>query len=251
MAAIDALYRSANRTKYLRVVSDAHAVVIDALRNFGEPAVVAVSGGKDSVAMTHVVAQHCRPIIMWNDSGLEMPESGDIVHRLAKQLRLSLEVAKGDGMIIKLSKTRDEIVDDESMDDASGDTARRCMIDPQREMLRKLNAMVEFVGLRMNESRKRRMLIGHNGSWIRSNMWGCGVAWPMRYWGADDVFAYIDEYSLPLHPAYSRVFGQQRNNIRVSWIWDSARTGDGGMEYMRRYYPELWRRLRTIGMENV
>ncbi len=229
----DAIYRAANARHYLRLIDDAHAVIRMALGMAGGARVaVGVSGGKDSVAMCHLVAQHCRPIIIYNDSGLEMPESIDVVRALADRLELDVHVAAGDAVALELAGRRNY--------DA--------IVRPVQQAIRDLGIGLEFVGLRRSESRNRRMLIGRYGPVHQSRRWGCLVAWPMRDWLAADVFAYLDEHGLPVHPAYSRDFGVDRDAIRVSWAYDPDRHEDGDAEYVRRHYPALYRRLRDEGL---
>jgi 3'-phosphoadenosine 5'-phosphosulfate sulfotransferase (PAPS reductase)/FAD synthetase len=222
-------------------VNDAHAVVVNALTRFGEPAAVGVSGGKDSVAMCHIVAQHCRPTIIWNDSGLELPDSEQIVNELATQLGLQVIVARGvDALARKME------IGAEAARAQTTKTDSLCIIGPVRKALTDIAAKVEFVGLRKAESKRRRAVISKYGPMYDSKRWGCGIAWPMRHWQAADIFAYIDAHRLPLHPAYTRTQWQERDSIRVSWAWDSNRENQGDIEYLRRFYPQIFSRIRQI-----
>lgn len=234
----DRLHRTTNRRAYQRSIDDAHRIVQEALKRFGEPAAVGVSGGKDSVAMCHVVAQHCRPLVIWNDSGLELPESEGIVSELAALLGLEVCVAKGvDALELELGETQT----------SAARTDELCIIAPVREAIATRGVRVEFVGLRAAESRRRKMVLAMHGPIYDSQRFGCGIAWPMRRWSTADIFAYIDEHSLPLHPAYTRTEWADRDSIRVSWAWDSTRERVGDLEYVRRYYPALYQRIRSHG----
>jgi phosphoadenosine phosphosulfate reductase len=228
------LHRKVFARQYKRAVNDAHAIIEAALARIGGNGRVAVgvSGGKDSVAMCHIVAQHCRPVIIYNDSGLEMPESIDVVRALAQQLGLELHIAKGDAISLELA----------------GKNSDMAIVKPIQQAHKDLGIELEFVGLRMSESKRRRMVIGAMGPIYQSRRWGCLVAWPMRYWTAADVFAYLDEYSLPVHPAYYRQWDGDRDNIRVSWVYDSDRDRLGAVEYVRRYYPSLYNKLSVLGV---
>jgi phosphoadenosine phosphosulfate reductase len=236
----DRLHRSVNAYSYRRAISDAHRIVEIALERFGEPAAVGLSGGKDSVAMCHIVAQHCRPQIIWNDSGLELPESESIVRAVAAQLGLSVIVAKGRNALttqlewgMEKSKKKVKTIDEQ------------CIVSPVREVLRDLGIRVEFVGLRAQESRRRKMVLAKHGAMYLSQRWSCGIAWPLREWKTADVFAYIEEHGLPLHPAYARTNWSDRDSIRVSWAWDPSRERIGDMEYLRRFYPQLFHRIKA------
>jgi len=224
----DELHRIVNRASYRAAIADAQQVIASALETYGEPAVVAVSGGKDSVAMAHLVSLQCRPAILWNDSGLELPESGAVVRALADLLGLPLVVARGNA----------------TEEGATDESAIRA---PSRAALRAIGARVEFVGLRAEESRRRRMVIAKYGPHHVSPSWGCGVAWPMRRWRAADSLAYIEENGLPLHPAYRDTIWARREDVRTSWAYDEDRISVGEAEIVRRKYPELFRKLREAG----
>jgi phosphoadenosine phosphosulfate reductase len=242
----DRLHRHAHARSYRAAINDAHSIVRDALTVFGEPAAVGLSGGKDSVAMCHIVAEHCRPVIIWNDSGLELPESEGIVLTLAARLGLDVVVARG----VDAFERSIEIAA-ETSSNREGRLQRldeHAIMHPVRDALVRVGAKVEFVGLRSAESRRRKIVIAKHGPICKSKRFGCGIAWPMRRWSAADVFAYIDDHGLPLHPAYSRTGWAERDEIRVSWLWDISRESKGDLEYLRRYYPDVYQRVRTAGL---
>lgn len=242
----DKLYRITAKRHYKSVVNDAHFVVKNALQDYSGPVAVGVSGGKDSIAMAHIVAQHCNPLVIWNDSGLELPESEGVVSQLSEQLGLEMAIARGCNALdrkieIGAYKARER----------ADETNRLCIIEPIREILQENHIILEFVGLREEESRTRRMLIRRFGPVHANKRWGCATAWPMRRWLAADVYAYIDEHDLPLHPAYLREDWQDRESIRVSWLWDSTRDNLGDLTYVRRYYPKIYRKMRDAGVIDV
>jgi 3'-phosphoadenosine 5'-phosphosulfate sulfotransferase (PAPS reductase)/FAD synthetase len=230
----DRAYRSSHARAYHAAIADADSVIAEAIRRAnGGPIAVGLSGGKDSVAMAHRVAQHCRPTLLHNDSGLELPESLPVCRALAERLGLDLAVVSGDA--------RAEVA-------AGVVVGTDALLVPVQRYIREHGVALEFVGLRRAEARTRRMLIGRYGPVHDSRRWGCLVAWPMRAWSAADVFAYLDEHQLPIHPAYLREWGPDRDSIRVSWAYDPARQADGDEAYLRHYYPALFRELRQQGV---
>lgn len=237
----DRLYRINHAAHYRRMVGDSHEIVQDALSHFPGPMAVAVSGGKDSVAMAHIVAQYCRPLIIWNDSGLELPDSKGVVYALAEQLGLDVAVAEGNALESLVMTGAD--ADRDNPDKLTN----AAIIQPVKALLKAHGIALEFVGLRQEESRNRRMLLRRYGPIHDSKRWECGVAWPMSRWKAEDVLAYIDEHQLPLHPAYTRTDWQSRLSIRVSWAWDPTRDSQGDVAYLRRYYPSTFRAIRDTG----
>jgi len=239
----DRAYRLSHVAHYQSVIDDAHRIVRDCVARYPGQIAVAVSGGKDSVSMAHIVAQYCDPLVIWNDSGLELPESEGVVRAVCDQLGLELAVATGDALNIKLDKGR------YNAHRTAAGTDNLAIIGPVRKVIQECGVVLEFVGLRSSESRTRRIVITKIGPVYQSKRWGCAVAWPMRRWDGSDSLAYIDEHGLPLHPAYDREWGKsERHERRVSWLWDSNRERWGEFEYLRRFYPLVWARLQQEGI---
>ena len=228
----DALHRLANARQYAAVQADAHAVIADAIAQAnGGLIAVGVSGGKDSVAMLHLVLAHCRsPHVIFNDSGLETPEARPLVEGLCASFGLQMHVAEGNA--IELAER--------------GEDTNRAIFEPVIRALEEIGAALEFVGLRSCESKARRMTIARHGPIHQSKRFGRLIAWPMRRWTAPDVFAYLDEHKLPLHPAYLRASARDRDATRVSWAYDPDRDCFGDAEMTRRQYPALYRRLKDL-----
>lgn len=235
----DKLYRNASREQYHKAVSDAKMIIRNAIEKNGEKNIaVAVSGGKDSTAMAHLVCQFCKPVLLWNDSGLELPESKDIVETLADMLGCRLIIAKGDA----ISAWK------QNMKDGKTDVDQKALFGPSQKAIAENGITLEFVGLREDEAKARKMLLRSRGAVFQNKRWGCLTAFPMRKWKSEDCLAYIDEFSLPLHPAYTRTEWKERHKIRVSWVFDDRWENEGQAEYCRKYYPAVFRQLREAGI---
>lgn len=90
-------------------------------------------------------------------------------------------------------------------------------------------------GIRAQESSERR---------IRAAVWGTtspNTCAPLSAWSANDVFAYLSLYDLPVHPAYAMTLGGRldRGRIRVDTIGECLGTGVGRAEWERTYYPHV------------
>lgn len=61
---------------------------------------------------------------------------------------------------------------------------------------------------------------------------------PIGWWSARDVYAYLWQYRLPVHPAYACTMGGllDRDRIRVASLGGQRGTGHGRAEWERRYY---------------
>jgi 3'-phosphoadenosine 5'-phosphosulfate sulfotransferase (PAPS reductase)/FAD synthetase len=242
MSSENQVYRKVYAAHYQAVIAGAHRIVAKAVAAYPGPVAVAVSGGKDSVAMAHIVAQHCNPSVLWNDSGLELPESEGVVRSLATMIGARVIVATGDALGIKMAKGR------EGAERTAKHTDQQAIIEPVRKAIAEHGIVLEFVGLRKTECRNRRIMLCKYGPIHENKRWGCVTAWPMMDWEGADCLAYIEEHELPLHPAYLRTPWERRHEARVSWVWDSTREKMGELELMRRWYPALYQRLREAGI---
>jgi|GEM_PF-4797616 len=235
------LYRQMNSYHYSKMIKRARTIIERALSQSARPA-IALSGGKDSVAMAGIVCQFCKPLVIWNDSGLEMPESKTIVYAVAEMFGLEVIVAKGCAMeeaekVAKgeLSKTSTKVM--QSLD---------TIVGPVKKSLADNYVDLEFVGLRKGESLTRKMLLCKYGPIHESKRWGIVIAWPMMDWDGADCLAYITEHDLPLHPAYLR--DDNPADVRVSWAFDKTRQQPAETEHLKRTYPQIYRKLREIGL---
>jgi 3'-phosphoadenosine 5'-phosphosulfate sulfotransferase (PAPS reductase)/FAD synthetase len=190
---------------------------------------VAVSGGKDSIAMCGIVCEFCKPVIIWNDSDFELPESYFVIKQISDMYNLKIIIAKGNAYDKVLIASNDDVIED-------------VIIRPVKKVMIENNIDIEFVGLRQSESKKRKMLLRKYGPIHESKRWGITIAWPMTRWEGIDCLAYITENNLPLHPAYMR--SKNPEKTRVSWIFDWSREQPSETEYVRKYYPEIYRKLR-------
>lgn len=235
----DKLYRSVNDVHYRQVISDAKMIIRNAIdRNGTGNIAVAVSGGKDSTAMAHLVRQYCEPIMLWNDSGLELPESKDVIQKLSDMLKCRIIIAKGDAISAW----------QKNMADGKTDVDQTALFGPSQQAIKDNGISLEFVGLREDEAKARKMLLRSRGAIFQNKRWGCMTAFPMRKWKSEDCLAYIDEHNLPLHPAYTRTEWKEREKIRVSWVYDDRWESEGQSEYCRKYYPKIYRQLKDIGI---
>jgi 3'-phosphoadenosine 5'-phosphosulfate sulfotransferase (PAPS reductase)/FAD synthetase len=232
------VYRKVSSYQYQTAINDAHKIVKEAVKQSKGNIALGLSAGKDSVCMLDIVAQYCKPLIIWNDSGLEMPENESIVKQCAERYDLKYVIAKGDILSYRKQENWNK---DKKCNDAEDELT---IYGPIKETLKEYNIDLEFIGLRIEESKRRKMLILKYGPIHQSIKWNCSVAWPMRYWKAADCHAYIDEHKLILHPLYLKTKWQERDKIRVSWSWPICFENRGALTLLKFEYPELFRKLR-------
>jgi phosphoadenosine phosphosulfate reductase len=72
---------------------------------------------------------------------------------------------------------------------------------------------------------------------------------PIISWTADDVFSYLHQHDLPIHPNYAMVGGGrwERGRIRVSSLLGERGNGIGRKEWEEEYYSDEIRRIIKNG----
>lgn len=194
----------AETTGYLRALEAGRRVVADALAASSRP-YLAFSGGKDSLCMAHLVLEQAPDImcLLW-DFGAKLP---DCVRAEV------LEVASAVGIADLRVETSDEY----------RRYGRKASHVFEREFFGRVVPALcaegydgAFVGLRAEESGKRRRRIAAHQSLTPIREW-----WPLATWTWLDVWAYIVANSLryvSLYDQEAEVVGYE--NVRFSTLFD-------------------------------
>lgn len=87
---------------------------------------------------------------------------------------------------------------------------------------------------------------------VRMRRWGPTTGKtlaPLIYWTTDDIFAYMNAYNLPIHPAYAMTAGGRwdRKHLRVASLGGQRGVQYGRREWEREYYGDVLRRLEAGG----
>ena len=87
-------------------------------------------------------------------------------------------------------------------------------------------------GIRGAESGMRKAVMARSGLFSKNS---CR---PIGWWSGQDVFAYLYQHKLPVHPAYAMSMGGilERDRIRVSSIGGRRGTGFGRDAWEAKYY---------------
>jgi phosphoadenosine phosphosulfate reductase len=96
-------------------------------------------------------------------------------------------------------------------------------------------------GIRAQESGIRKLITNKYGHATEK------TCRPLAYWTDIDVFAYLAQNKLPVHPAYAMLGGgrYERKHIRVASL--AIKRGDnmGKTEWEREYYPDILNRIQA------
>lgn len=206
---------------------------------------VAVSGGKDSVAMLAIVQDAAQRIgrppidVMWHDSGVEWPHVPEVFDRLrALGLVHTLHIVRPDEDVLELKRRQ-----------MAGELSawkkdELALFGPLRRYAEahRLDAMA--LGLRSGESAGRAVSRATHGLTYRRTG-GMLVCTPIADWLWQDVFAFIAARRLPLHPIYSAPLLQleHRGRIRLSWWASTDHHRHGELTWVRVNYPQIFARL--------
>lgn len=234
----------ARTTEHRRRVERARDVIAQWLRACPRP-YIAFSGGKDSVAVLGLVQSVAPdPIpVMWHNSGVEWPGVPVILRMLKARglVRDWIEVRSDvDVIALKQKQERGEI--------SASKKDKLALFDPVDNAVNRWKFTGGAIGLRQEESSARRIDGAVHGEIYRKTD-GYLRCCPINRWSWRDVYAYIADEQLPLHPIYSAPLDglEHRGRIRLSW-WlstDNQRHGELGW-IKRNYWPVYAEIVRLI-----
>lgn len=97
---------------------------------------------------------------------------------------------------------------------------------------------IRISGIRNDESNTRLLRYLRNGFTTKKTLA------PLSLWNSENVFAYIEQNALPLHPAYGMLGGGRydRQYLRVDCIGGIEGNGIGRLEWEKEYYSDILRR---------
>lgn len=186
-----------------------------------------LSFGKDSLVMCHLMREAAPHMPIINIRNLENfnPDS------LAVESALISGVLAHDYSVI----TYDYRNADESYYDSAGNPVK------WHGILRELKAQLgaHITGIRADESAKRNR---------RVRIFGLETEYsfaPLAYLTVHDVFAYLYENDLPVHPVYAMTGGGRwdKYRLRVAAIGNPEGRGVGRLQWEREYYGDILARM--------
>jgi phosphoadenosine phosphosulfate reductase len=209
-----------------------------------KPILVSYSGGKDSLAALDLTLKlGYKPILIFNDTGIELPETRESVYKVAEEYGLELLVADAGDAFWRAV---------ERVGPPGKDYRWCCKVSKLAPLARLLNGRfpdgaLNVVGQRAYESldRARSPRVWRN-RWIPHIL---NIA-PIHEWSQLLVWLYIWANKLPYNPLYEKGFD------RIGcYLCPAAYTAE--YEFVKKVHPDLWSRwedllrrwARRIGLE--
>ncbi len=227
----DVLEANENRLEYL--VEDAKKLLKD-VGKLGKPIVVSFSGGKDSLVVVDLASKVFGRnfYILFNDTGLELPETLENVREVVERYGVEFILASAGKRFFDAVKI-------------AGPPARDyrwcCKVVKMAPIARAVlsrfpDGFISVVGQRMYESIQRaRIPKVSRSSWIPKTI----VVAPINEWVALDVWLYIWREKLPYNKAYEMGFD------RIGcWLCPACELAE--FELIKEFHPDMWSEWESI-----
>jgi 3'-phosphoadenosine 5'-phosphosulfate sulfotransferase (PAPS reductase)/FAD synthetase len=196
------------------------------------------SGGKDSLTCAILCKQlNLTPELVWFNSGYEFPETDSFVKAAAEKLGFNLREInpKIDPLIAKLTAGYFDLT--------AINKVNKEILKPWWNTNKEYDLVI--TGIRVQESRARKMTIGVNGTYFFNKSFKAFSCYPVAYLDANDIFSFITHSDYEYHPIYLKANTiPEREWIRVNWYILSI--GERGFYlFLKRNYPEQFNFLVT------
>lgn len=223
-------------------VNSAKMIIDNALSRFNNH-YISYSTGKDSLCLLRLVHDIDKKIdVMYHDSGVELPESEDVLNKAIEVLNFNVNIVNSPVNVIEIYNQKRAIIDGGCKDYAWSLAMKKPILEWSNRNLK--NAA--FIGIRGEESKRRRYMLKRNGYDFYCKYSGIQHIYPLYNWKGKDVFAYIFSNGLDelIHPAYYKdKFHDNPEKIRVSWYCDPTCITHGSAVWLKYYYPEIFREI--------
>ncbi|MGP8157494.1 MAG: phosphoadenosine phosphosulfate reductase family protein [Candidatus Acidiferrales bacterium] len=227
-----------------RKIVKADSLVQKTLRKHKSP-VVACSFGKHSMVVLHLVVRHSPGVkVVWNNTGVEYPDTYNFVRRIREEWGLDIIEARP-------TTTFWNIVDQAGfpifprnasweLQRASTECCRQLKKKPTMKVLRQVGCDLYFTGLTQYESSLRRMSALKYGKYFYSVKWKHWKCHPILDWTTEEIWEYHKKFQIPYNPLYDKDEVPMLGGIRTGcWCCPMA-IKYGKLQHLRHYYPKLF-----------
>ncbi len=211
-------------------VERSHKFINNVSSSVDRPVTVSYSGGKDSLAVLHLVSQCLKEYdLIFADTGIEFPETVNNVHEVANRYGRPLKmIGMGDAFWESVDRFGPPSVEVRWC-------CKVCKLGPITQIINNNyeNGCLTFIGQRKYESgtRAKSERVWKN-PWVGNQI----AAAPIQNWTAMHVWLYIFKNKLPFNPLYADGFD------RIGcWLCPSCSLAD--LIRLKETHPELEEKL--------
>jgi len=217
-----------NDKRIRRLVSQAKRFLYSMIEKVDKPLTVSFSGGKDSLTALHLTLDLKEPILIFNNTGIEMPETLETVNKVVEEFGLELVVADAGNAFWEAMKRTSP---------PARDLRWCCKVTklvPMAKLIKERwpQGTLNVVGQRAFESIERS-----KSPRVWRNKWFPQVLniTPIQYWTQLDVWMYIFKKKLDrlVNPLYFKGFE------RIGCFMCPASLL-AEFEFTKSVHPELW-----------
>jgi 3'-phosphoadenosine 5'-phosphosulfate sulfotransferase (PAPS reductase)/FAD synthetase len=225
---------------FRRKVDKAKLVIRQAFEQSKNP-YVAVSGGKDSIAMLGIVNDVAttlgRDYEIWAHlSDASFPGTQETIERAGQQL--------GRGVIIDWSPVSAfDVVGRKGSNTRHGkkgyffDAIKNYVVTTEKDLA--------FVGVRAGESKRRRTACNIHGQLFQTTVPSpILMCYPLAWFAVEDVAAAILYYDLPIHPIYGKdPIGCDPTEMRLGYTTAREMLNYGTAVFLKVNYPDIFNKI--------
>lgn len=230
---------------YKRKKAKAIEVCVEQLSTHKKP-YVALSGGKDSVAMAFIVNEAAKIantyFTLWSHiSDASFPGTLETCQKVAEKTGRKLDVYEHNESAFSLINNK-----------------KRQAFGKKGVFFDSVIAYAEdkdlsFVGVRAGESKRRMQAAKAHGMTFHSKSMGdIDVCNPLQWFSIFDVASVLYEYDAPIHPIYKKFSVDDKCNsngepifIRLGYITSKDLLDKGTAVFIKTNYPEIFNKLRA------
>lgn len=186
-------------------ILDAKSCIARALAHWGSDTWLSWSGGRCSTVVLHL-ALSVKPDIkvLFNDTGVEFPETYEFVDFLKKEWNLNLTILKPETTFWKITKEygfpmlRGQYKDNSK----SKDGRPKCCTLLKEQPLLKGGMKCTITGIRVAESRMRMFAVGQRGQYYFAKTLKRWNYHPIAFWSTLKLKRYVEVNKLPMNKVY-------------------------------------------------
>lgn len=189
---------------------------------------VAFSGGKDSLVALHLMLQvDENPLVIFNNTTVEFPETLEYVRNLADSWGFELKVASPPKNMLKMVKKKGWATHEERW------CCRFCKDGPALGMMEREGFEAEVTGTIRTESIYRRSLTPFRPPKKEPHIFRIN---PVYDWNLQEIWRYIREKKLPYNSLYNKGY-------RRIGCWCCPLNGPSHYRRLKKTHPKLYELL--------